>query len=235
MWEMHGGACGERVLNIHNNLERPSKSNTVQLSKEDHWSSEVQKQRQPDACKNPLAAGLGLNEKKPLPFAGKEKRKKYYLLFIVVVAIPLSHGKGLASAMTSHCKRNDDLPSGEDVDVFLLGPRLSVAHTAPEQSWIYFGNFPCHTGLGFRMERDENGKHVVKDYYWEPYDTITLVGTVHFPSDQDIMETVGRIDDIPSMMAKKRIPLTNRHFISFFLEMLEERKFYTAKHNLLLD
>ncbi|KAJ3871676.1 hypothetical protein F5051DRAFT_445947 [Lentinula edodes] len=157
------------------------------------------------------------------------------LFSTVVVAIPLSHGKGSASTTTSHCKRNDDLPSGENVDVFLLGPRLSVAHTVPEQSWIYFGSFLCHTGLGLRMERDENGKHVVKDYYREPYDTITLVGRVHFPSDPDIMDTVGRVDDIPSMMAKKQIPLTNRNFISFFLEMLEERKFYTAEHVLLFD
>ncbi|KAJ3858805.1 hypothetical protein EV359DRAFT_87183 [Lentinula novae-zelandiae] len=154
---------------------------------------------------------------------------------IVVVAIPLSHGKGPASATAFHCKRNDDLPSGEDVDVFLLGPRLSVAHTVPEESWIYFGNFLCRTGLGLRMERDENGQHVVKDYYREPYDTITLVGTVHFPSNPDIMDTVGCVDDFPSTMARKHIPLTNRNFISFFLEMLEERNFYTAKYNLLLD
>ncbi|KAJ4469091.1 hypothetical protein C8J55DRAFT_564660 [Lentinula edodes] len=157
------------------------------------------------------------------------------LFSTVVVAIPLSHRKGPASATASHCKRNEDLPSGENVDVFLLGPRLSVAHTVPEESWIYFGNLPCHTGLGLRMERDENGKHVVKDYYQEHYDTITPVGTVHFPSDLDIMDTVGRVDDFPSMMAKKKFPLTNRNFITLFLEMLEERKFYTAKHDLLLD
>ncbi|KAJ3900240.1 hypothetical protein F5879DRAFT_1004703 [Lentinula edodes] len=154
---------------------------------------------------------------------------------VVVVAIPLSHGKGPASGTTLQCKRNADLPSGQDIPVSLLGPGQSVAYKAPEESWIYFGSFLCHTGLGLRMERDENGKHVIKDYYREPYETITLVGRVHFPSDPDIMDTVGRVDDIPSMMAKKQIPLTNRNFISFFLEMLEERKFYTAEHVLLFD
>lgn len=86
------------------------------------------------------------------------------------------------------------------------------------------------------MERDENGKHVVKDTDWVTrYDTIKPVGTVHFPSDQDIKDTFSRVDDVPSMLEKKRIPLTNRNFISFFLKMLEEREFYMATYKLPLD
>ncbi|KAJ3915483.1 hypothetical protein F5877DRAFT_69837 [Lentinula edodes] len=232
------------------NKERP---NRVQLIKEHHQTSEIhdQTQRQPDACKRLV---LVKTKKKPLPFAGKEKRKKYYLLFsfklqrssfismllvmffsVVVVAIPLSHGKGPASGTTLQCKRNADLPSGQDIPVSLLGPGQSVAYKAPEQSWIYFGNSPCDNGLGFRMGLDKSAKLVVKDYDQEPYDTKTLVGIVHFPSDKDIADTIGRIDDIPSMMAIKQIPLTNQNFIAMLLEILQERKFYMATSDLLLD
>ncbi|KAJ3897701.1 hypothetical protein F5879DRAFT_1074262 [Lentinula edodes] len=134
--------------------------NRVQLIKEHHQTSEIhdQTQRQPDACKRLV---LVKTKKKPLPFAGKEKRKKYYLLFVVVVAIPLSHGKGPASGTTLQCKRNADLPSGQDIPVSLLGPGQSVAYKAPEQSWIYFGNSPCDNGLGFRMGLDKSAKLVV--------------------------------------------------------------------------
>ncbi|KAJ4464437.1 hypothetical protein C8J55DRAFT_553020 [Lentinula edodes] len=183
----------------------------VQLSKDDHRTSEIQKECQPDACK---------------------RRGRSITSYL---AIPLSHGKGPAPATASHCKRTDDLPSGENVPVFLLGPRLIVPHTAPEQSWIYFGDFPCDIGLGFRMERDENGKHVVKDTYRVSYDTIKPVGTVHFPSVPDIMDTFHHIDDVPSILEEKRIALTNRNFIAFFLQMLKEKEFYTATYKLTLD